>query len=93
MSEHILEMRNIAKDFPGVRALEDVTFSLRHGAIHALVGENGAGKSTMVNILAGVFPHGTFEGEILIDGQVQQFQSIKDSERRAWRSSTRSLPR
>ncbi len=81
MSENILEMRDITKDFPGVRALERVTFSLRPGAIHALVGENGAGKSTMVKILAGVYPQGTFEGSVVIDGVPQTFQSIRDSEK------------
>ena len=80
-SEYILEMQEITKEFPGVRALEKVNFSLRPGAIHALVGENGAGKSTMVKILAGVYPHGSFEGRILIDGGAQAFQSIKDSEK------------
>jgi ABC-type sugar transport system ATPase subunit len=81
MSGNILEMRDITKDFPGVRALEKVTFSLRPGAIHALVGENGAGKSTMVKILAGVYPHGTFEGAVFIDGIPQTLQSIRDSEK------------
>ncbi len=74
-------MQEITKEFPGVRALEKVKFSLRPGAIHALVGENGAGKSTMVKILAGVYPHGSFEGRILIDGGAQAFQSIRDSEK------------
>lgn len=81
MNENILEMRGIGKEFPGVRALDDVTFALRPGTIHALVGENGAGKSTMVKILCGVYPNGSYTGRILIGGQEQAFQSIRDSER------------
>jgi D-xylose transport system ATP-binding protein len=81
MSEHILEMRNITKDFPGVRALDNVSYYLRPGTVHGLVGENGAGKSTMVKILCGVYPHGTYAGSVLINGREQGFQSIRDSER------------
>jgi ABC-type sugar transport system ATPase subunit len=81
MSEYVLEMRNICKSFPGVRALDNVTFCLQPGTIHALVGENGAGKSTMVKILAGVFPHGSYTGNISINGKEQAFQSIADSEK------------
>jgi len=80
MSEFILEMRNITKEFPGVKALEDVTFQVRTGEVHALVGENGAGKSTLMKVLSGVYPHGTYEGDIVIDGAVQRFANIRDSE-------------
>ncbi|BDG01199.1 xylose ABC transporter ATP-binding protein [Anaeromyxobacter oryzae] len=80
MAENILEMRNITKEFPGVRALDGVTFEVRRGEIHALVGENGAGKSTLMKVLSGVYPHGTYSGEIVVDGKVQQFGSIRDSE-------------
>jgi ABC-type sugar transport system ATPase subunit len=80
MSEFILEMRNITKEFPGVRALENVTFQIRKGEIHALVGENGAGKSTLMKILSGFYPHGSYGGEIVLDGVVQKFASIRDSE-------------
>lgn len=80
-STPILEMKNITKEFPGVKALSDVTFSVAEGEIHCLVGENGAGKSTLMKILSGVYPHGTYSGEILFGGQLQQFNGIRDSER------------
>jgi ABC-type sugar transport system ATPase subunit len=80
MSEFILEMRAITKEFPGVKALEDVTFQVRTGEIHALVGENGAGKSTLMKVLSGVYPHGSYSGDILFDGEVQRFATIRDSE-------------
>jgi D-xylose transport system ATP-binding protein len=80
MSDFILEMRNITKDFPGVRALEDVTFQVKRGEIHALVGENGAGKSTLMKILSGFYPHGSYSGDVVLDGKVQQFFAIRDSE-------------
>lgn len=78
----LLEMRGITKTFPGVRALDDVSFSVKTGEIHALVGENGAGKSTLMKVLSGVYPHGTYQGEILYDGEVMNFGGINDSERR-----------
>ena len=81
MSENILEMRNITKAFPGVRALDNVTFDVKRGEIHALVGENGAGKSTLMKVLSGVYPYGTYEGDIVINGEVQRFDTIKDSEK------------
>ena len=81
MSEFILEMRNITKEFPGVRALEKVTFQVRKGEIHALVGENGAGKSTLMKVLSGFYPHGSYSGEVVLDGEVQRFRDLRDSER------------
>ncbi|MGQ9611700.1 MAG: ATP-binding cassette domain-containing protein [Chloroflexus sp.] len=81
MQTPILEMRQITKEFPGVRALANVTFSVKRGEIHCLVGENGAGKSTLMKVLSGVYPYGSYSGEILIDGQPQRFFSIADSER------------
>ncbi|WP_298820182.1 ATP-binding cassette domain-containing protein [Chloroflexus sp.] len=81
METPILEMRQITKEFPGVRALDNVTFSVKRGEIHCLVGENGAGKSTLMKVLSGVYPYGTYSGEILIDGQPQRFSGIADSER------------
>jgi D-xylose transport system ATP-binding protein len=76
----LLEMRNIVKEFPGVRALDGVSFTLEKGEFHALVGENGAGKSTLMKVLSGVYPQGTFEGEILIDGEPRSFSGVRDSE-------------
>ena len=75
-----LEMRGITKTFPGVRALDGVTFDLRHGELHALVGENGAGKSTLMKILGGVYPYPEYAGEIRIEGVVRQFKSVRDAE-------------
>jgi ABC-type sugar transport system, ATPase component len=80
MGKTILEMSHITKEFPGVKALDDVTFKVEEGEIHFLVGENGAGKSTLMKVLSGVYPHGTYTGDILIDGQVQIYDSIRDSE-------------
>jgi|HigsolmetaAR202D_1030399.scaffolds.fasta_scaffold14671_2 putative multiple sugar transport system ATP-binding protein len=80
VDQPILEMRNITKEFPGVKALSNVSFRVAKGEIHCLVGENGAGKSTLMKVLSGVYPHGSYEGDILFEGEVQQFRSIRDSE-------------
>ncbi len=80
MSDVILEMRNITKIFPGVKALDNVSFSVRQGEIHALVGENGAGKSTLMKVLSGVYPHGSYSGEIYFQGKECKFQDIHHSE-------------
>lgn len=77
----VLEMRGISKTFPGVKALNDVNLSIAPAEIHALVGENGAGKSTLMKVLSGVYPHGSYEGEITYEGQPGQFRDISDSER------------
>ena len=82
MADAILEMRGIAKTFPGVRALDDVTLTVARGEIHAICGENGAGKSTLMKVLSGVYPHGSYEGEIVYDGAPVAFRSIRDSEAR-----------
>jgi len=74
-------MRHIRKEFPGVVALNNVDFSVREGEIHALVGENGAGKSTLMKILSGVYPHGSYSGDVVVNGKTAVFQSIKDSEK------------
>jgi len=81
MSDTILEMRNITKTFPGVKALDNVNFSVERGEIHALVGENGAGKSTLMKVLSGVYPYGTYEGEIYFEGQECKFRDITQSEK------------
>lgn len=78
--ETILEMRGITKTFPGVKALDNVNLNVRKGEIHALVGENGAGKSTLMKVLSGVYPHGSYEGEIHYNGEEQHFRDISDSE-------------
>ena len=80
MTTNILEMRKISKSFPGVKALEDVELSVRQGEIHGIVGENGAGKSTLMKVLSGVYPFGTYDGDIVLDGVVKEFHSINDSE-------------
>ncbi|MBR5344664.1 MAG: sugar ABC transporter ATP-binding protein [Clostridia bacterium] len=77
----LLEMRAITKTFPGVRALDNVNLRVEEGEIHALVGENGAGKSTLMKVLSGIHPYGTYEGDILFDGNECRFQTIRDSER------------
>jgi ABC-type sugar transport system, ATPase component len=81
MDEYILEMKNITKEFPGVKALDNVTFRVRKGEVHALCGENGAGKSTLMKVLSGVYPSGTYTGEIVLKGETQRYSGIKDSER------------
>ncbi len=75
-------MKNITKTFPGVKALDNVNLQVEEGEIHALVGENGAGKSTLMNVLSGIYPYGTYEGDIIYNGEVCQFQTIKDSEKK-----------
>jgi putative multiple sugar transport system ATP-binding protein len=76
----ILEMRNITKTFPGVKALTDVNLTVMPAEIHGIVGENGAGKSTLMKVLSGVYPAGTYDGEIHFEGQLRQFRTISDSE-------------
>ncbi|WP_296837113.1 multiple monosaccharide ABC transporter ATP-binding protein [Butyrivibrio sp.] len=78
----ILEMKNITKTFPGVKALDNVNFKVEEGEIHALVGENGAGKSTLMNVLSGIYPYGSYEGDIVYNGEVCKFNTIKDSEKK-----------
>ncbi|BCJ74704.1 xylose ABC transporter ATP-binding protein [Catellatospora sp. IY07-71] len=81
MTDVILQMRGITKTFPGVTALDDVNLTVRRGEIHAICGENGAGKSTLMKVLSGVYPHGTYSGEIVVDGRPCSFGGIRDSER------------
>ena len=73
-------MKNITKEFPGVKALDNVNLQVEPGEIHALIGENGAGKSTLMNVLSGTYPAGSYTGEIYYDGKLCQFKSQKDSE-------------
>ena len=76
MTQNILEMQSITKVFPGVRALDNVSLNVSRGEIHAICGENGAGKSTLMKVLSGVYPHGTYEGDILIDDSARQFKTF-----------------
>ena len=80
MAKTLLEMKNITKVFPGVKALDNVNLVVEEGEVHAIVGENGAGKSTLMNVLSGIYPYGTYEGDIIYDGEVCKFQTIRDSE-------------
>jgi putative multiple sugar transport system ATP-binding protein len=80
MADNILEMRSITKTFPGVKALENVNLDVIRGEIHAICGENGAGKSTLMKVLSGVYPTGSYDGEIVYDGQPAHFANIRDSE-------------
>jgi putative multiple sugar transport system ATP-binding protein len=75
-----LEMRDIVKEFPGVRALDGITLRVDQAEIHALCGENGAGKSTLMRVLSGVYPHGSYTGEILHQGRAAAFKTILDAE-------------
>ena len=76
----LLEMRGISKVFPGVRALDHVNLAVEAGEIHAICGENGAGKSTLMKVLSGVYPHGSYEGDIIYDGAPLTCRTIRDSE-------------
>jgi putative multiple sugar transport system ATP-binding protein len=82
LAKVLLEMKNITKTFPGVKALDNVNLKVEEGEIHSLVGENGAGKSTLMNVLSGIYPYGTYEGDIVYNGEVCKFGKIKDSEQK-----------
>ena len=77
MSEQILQMNHIIKEFSGVRVLKDVSFDLKAGEVHALIGENGAGKSTLIKVLGGVYFQEN--GDVVINGQIQKFTCAQDS--------------
>ena len=81
MSEYILEIQNLTKEFPGVRALDSVNFRVRKGEIHSLCGENGAGKSTLMSVISGVYPKGSYEGKVFFKGRETHYRSVKDSEK------------
>lgn len=80
MAEYVLEICKVSKEFPGVKALKNVSINIRKGEIHALCGENGAGKSTLMKILSGLYPCGAYSGDIFINGEIQRFPNIKTSE-------------
>ncbi|MET9494541.1 multiple monosaccharide ABC transporter ATP-binding protein [Streptomyces sp. NPDC006552] len=82
MAGPVLDMRSIVKTFPGVKALSDVTLTVRQGEVHAICGENGAGKSTLMKVLSGLHPYGSYEGEILFEGEPCRFKDINASEKR-----------
>ena len=81
MGGTLLQLKGIVKEFPGVRALDNVDMDVTEGEIHALVGENGAGKSTLMNVLSGIYPHGSYGGEVIFDGKTCAFSTIRDSEK------------
>ena len=81
MENIILQMKDITKEFPGVKALDSVNIKVRKNSIHALCGENGAGKSTLMNVLSGIYPYGSYSGDILYQNEVCKFKNIKDSEK------------
>ena len=68
-NDFILEFKNVTKRFPGVVALNDVSFDIRRGEIHGICGENGAGTSTLMKILSGVYPYGTYEGTVFFNNE------------------------
>ena len=83
MAKILLEMKNITKTFPGVKALDNVNLQVEEGEIHALVGENGAGKSTLMNVLSGIYPYGTYDGNIIYNGEICnsiQLKTVKKKE-------------
>ncbi len=82
MTDALLEMRDITKRFGNVTALSEVNLTVRQGEIHAICGENGAGKSTLMKVLSGIYPHGSYDGEIVFDGRPGDFKDIRTSERR-----------
>ncbi len=81
-NEYLLEMRNITKEFPGVKALSNVTLQVGDREIHSICGENGAGKSTLMKVLSGLHPYGSYTGDIYYHGELCKFKNIGDSERR-----------
>ncbi len=81
MGEYILEIENLTKDFPGVRALDNVNLKVKRGEIHSICGENGAGKSTLMSVISGVYPKGTYKGRVVYKDRETVYHSVKDSEK------------
>lgn len=82
MPDYILEMKNITKDFSGVKALDNVNFKVEKGEIHSICGENGAGKSTLMKVLSGLYPYGDYSGDVIYEGELCKFSNIRDSEQK-----------
>ena len=81
MADYILQLQNITKTFPGVKALSDVSFGVQRGHVHALVGENGAGKSTLIKVISAVYPYGSYEGKVFFDGKECHFKNPREVEK------------
>jgi putative multiple sugar transport system ATP-binding protein len=81
MDEYILQVEDLTKEFPGVKALDRVNFKVKKGEIHSLCGENGAGKSTLMSVISGVHPKGSYQGKVLYKGRETNYHSVKDSEK------------
>ncbi len=81
MNEYILEVKNLTKVFPGVKALDNVSFKIKKGEIHCLCGENGAGKSTLMNVVSGVYPHDSYDGKVFLHGKETNYKTVKESEK------------
>ena len=81
MSEYILEIQELTKEFPGVRALEKVNLKVKKGEIHSICGENGAGKSTLMSCISGVYPSSSYEGKVFYKGRETNYGNVKDSEK------------
>ena len=79
MGEYVLQMNNIEKSFSSHKVLKGITFQVKKGEVHALCGENGAGKSTMMKVLSGFYPYGEYGGDIIIDGQIKKFSNTRES--------------
>ena len=92
MAKILLEMKNITKTFPGVKALDNVNLQVEEGEIHALVGENGAGKSTLMNVLSGIYPYGTYDGNIIYNGEICNSIQLKTVKKKELLSYIRNLP-
>lgn len=90
MAKILLEMKNITKTFPGVKALDNVNLQVEEGEIHALVGENGAGKSTLMNVLSGIYPYGSYEEILSITERSAVSRRSRTARRKASLSSIRN---